>query len=205
MKFRMTLLAACVGWWPVGVTDRAAEGDVMPASKPDVRKGVIATIESQLAAFRARELAKAYGFAAATLREQTSLRAFVAIVQNSYPEIWSSTRAEFGLVRDDGERATVLVHVFAGESDAAYDYVLVKERSGGRIGPASCCRSGQPEVLALGGRSGRRHGCSRANRFECREGGLEGPPVFDDRSAADAQLLERNVGVEPQLAVFAAK
>lgn len=111
----------------------AGEGGLR-ASKPEVRKEVVAVIEAQLAAFRAGDVAKAYGYAAAPLRAQNPLRVFAAIVQNNYREVWTSTRAEYGLVRDDGRHAAVLVHVFAAASDAAYDYVLVKERAGWRIG-----------------------------------------------------------------------
>ena len=113
---------------------RGAEDGELRASKPEVRTAVVAVIEAQLAAFRAGEGAKAYGFAAAPLRAQTPLRAFLAIVQTNYPEIWASKRAEHGLVRDDGARATVRVHVFSAASDAAYDYVLFKEPAGWRIG-----------------------------------------------------------------------
>ena len=127
------MLAACAAWWLGIVAAAAAEDGAMHASKPEVRKEVAAVIEGQLAAFRSRELPKAYGYAATPLRAQTPLRAFVAIVQNNYPEIWASTRAEFGLVRDDGAQATVLVHVFSKDGDAGYDYVLVKERGGWRI------------------------------------------------------------------------
>ena len=38
------------------------------------------------------------------------------------------------LVRDDGTRATVLVHVRAKGGDAAFDYVLLRERAGWKIG-----------------------------------------------------------------------
>ena len=55
-------------------------------------------------------------------------------MQNNYPEIWANTRVEFGLVRDDGTQATVLVHVFSKASDVSYDYGLFKERAGWRIG-----------------------------------------------------------------------
>ena len=112
---------------------RGAGDDELRASKPEVRTAVMAVIEAQLAAFRIGEGTKAYGFAAAPLRAQTPLRAFLAIIQNNYPEIWASTRAEGGRVRDDGTRAMVLVHVFSKESDASYDYVLEKERAGWRI------------------------------------------------------------------------
>ena len=105
----------------------------MRASKPEVAKAVIAAVEAQLGAFRAGDLSKAYSYAAATLRRQRPMPAFGTIVRDSYPEIWANTRSEHGLVRDDGTNATVLVHVFSKSSNAAYDYVLVKERGGWRI------------------------------------------------------------------------
>jgi hypothetical protein len=111
-----------------------AEDTGLRASKPDVRREIVAVIEAQLAGFRAGDVRKAYGYAAADLRAQKPLRAFAAIVENNYPEIWTNTRGEFGLVRDDGSLATVLVHVFGKGGDAAYDYTLVKEeRAGWRI------------------------------------------------------------------------
>lgn len=113
---------------------RCAADDAAPrASKPEVRREVIAVVDAQLAAFRAGDVRKAYGFASRDLRAQRPQRVFADIVQNNYPEIWASTRAEFGLVRDNGTEATLLVHVFAKDSDAAYDYTLVKEPAGWRI------------------------------------------------------------------------
>ena len=105
----------------------------MRASKPEVRKEVIAVIEGQLAAFRAGDTKKAYTFAAAALRAQTPLRQFLQIVQRNYPEIWANTRGEFGLVHDDGVHATVLVQVYAKTDRADYDYGLVKEQDTWRI------------------------------------------------------------------------
>jgi hypothetical protein len=134
MKRWRILTAGIAGWLALGPPGRAGEGTAgMRASKPEVRTEVVAVIEAQLAAFRAGELKKAHGYGSAALRAQRPLRAFVAIVQNSYPEIFTNTRAEFGLVRDDGQQAMVRVHVFAKEGDAAYDYGLVKERAGWRI------------------------------------------------------------------------
>jgi len=103
-------------------------------SKAEGRKEVVAVIEGQLAAFRAGDVNKAYSLAAVPLRAQTPQRTFAAIVKTSYPEIWSNTRAEFGLVRDDGARATVIAHVYSEDGYAAFDYVLLKERNGWRIG-----------------------------------------------------------------------
>ncbi len=110
-----------------------AEDNALHASKPEVRREIVAVVEGQLAAFRAGDVRKAYGFASAALRAQKPLRTFLAIVEENYPEIWTNTRGEIGVVRDDGERATLLVHVFGKEGDAAYDYTLAKERAGWRI------------------------------------------------------------------------
>jgi hypothetical protein len=106
-----------------------AEGGAK-ASRPEVRKEVVAIIEGQLTAFRAGEMQKAYLCAAANLRAQRPLRQFLQIVENNYPEIWANTRAEYGLVRDDGVRATLRVQVFSKDDRADYDYGLVKERDG---------------------------------------------------------------------------
>ena len=103
------------------------------ASTPEVRKEIVATIEGQLRAFRRGEVEKAHGFATADLRKQKPLPVLTAIVKQSYPEIWANTRAEFGIVRDDGNRATVTVQVYAKDADAAYDFTLVKEAAGWRI------------------------------------------------------------------------
>src|SRR5436309_797954 len=86
-----------------------AADSAMPASKPEVKKEIVAVIEGQLAAFRQGDAAKAYRFAAAELRAQKPLKTFTTIVRDSYPEIWANTRADFGIVRDDGTRASVTV------------------------------------------------------------------------------------------------
>ena len=131
MKRRM-ILAALVALGLGLVPGRGADGGGR-ASKPEVRKEVVAVIEGQLAAFREGDTKKAHAFGAATLRAQRPLRQFLQIVRTSYPEIWANTRAEFGVVRDDGTRATVLVQVFSKEDRADYDYGLVKEPEGWRI------------------------------------------------------------------------
>lgn len=112
---------------------RAANDDLR-ASTAEVRREVIAAIATQLAAFRAGDIPQAYRQASLTLREQMPLRAFAAIVQQNYPEIWGNARAEYGIVRDNGTHATVIVHIAGEEGDAGFDYVLLKERGGWRIG-----------------------------------------------------------------------
>jgi hypothetical protein len=126
------LFSACLGMVGVVGVARGAPAEIR-ASKPEVKKEIVGVIDAQLAAFRKGEVEKAYGFAAAELRAQKPLRAFVAIVQGSYPEIWANTRAEFGIVRDDGKRATVTVQVYSKDADTAYDFTLTKERLGWRI------------------------------------------------------------------------
>ena len=130
MKRRLSLVILAL---MAGALVRAAADDGMKASKPEVKKEILAVIDAQLAAFQKQEFAKAYGFASAELRAQKPLQIFMGIVRESYPEIWANTRAEYGLVRDDGSRAALLVHVFGQESNAAYDYTLVRERTGWRI------------------------------------------------------------------------
>ena len=125
-RSRMWALLA-LGW----MAAQGAEG--ARASKPEVRKAVVDTIEGQLAAFRAGDGKAAYEFAATAFRMQTPRRQFEIIVQGNYPEIWANTRAEFGLVRDDGTRATVVVQVYARDGGASYDYGLIKEREGWRV------------------------------------------------------------------------
>lgn len=121
------LLLLAVGASPAIVHAQSAPPKV---SKPEVRKEVVASIEGQLAAFRAGDVKKAYALAAAALRAQTPQRQFQRIVETNYPEIWKNTRCEIGLVRDDGSRAAVLVQIHTKEGSAGYDYTLVKERDG---------------------------------------------------------------------------
>ncbi len=128
----LALLGIFLGGGVGGETIGAAE-NVLRASKAEVKKEIVAVIEAQLAAFRKGEAAKAYGYAATELRAQKPLEVFAAIVRENYPEIWASTRAEAGIVRDDGARATVTVQVYSKAGDAAYDFTLVKEKAGWRI------------------------------------------------------------------------
>lgn len=128
--FRMTALMGGV-ILAMG-TARSADSSLL-ASKPEVRREIIAVVEAQLAAFRANDVRKAHGYASSALRAQKPLNIFAAIVRENYPEIWVNQRAEFGLVRDDGREATLLVHVFGKDSDASYDYTLVKEAKAWRI------------------------------------------------------------------------
>jgi hypothetical protein len=118
----------------VGGNVGAAEPGGMRASKPAVRTEIVEVIDGQLAAFRAKEVGRAYAYASTGLQRQTPIRRFAILVRDGYPEIWANARAEYGLVRDDGARATVTARVFSADGEsAAYDYVLVREEDVWRI------------------------------------------------------------------------
>jgi hypothetical protein len=123
------MLGATALW---AATSAAAPGNFR-ASTPEVKKEIVSVIDAQLVAFRKGDVAKAYSYGAAQLRAQKPLRVFTTIVQANYPEIWANTRAEFGIVRDDGNKATVTVQVYSKQTDAGYDFTLVKEAAGWRI------------------------------------------------------------------------
>jgi hypothetical protein len=126
------LFLAALAW--AGAVAHAAEPGGMRASKPAVRTEIVEVIDGQLAAFRAKEVGRAYAYASTGLQQQTPIRRFAILVRDGYPEIWANARAEYGLVRDDGVRATVTARVFGAEGEsAAYDYVLVREEDVWRI------------------------------------------------------------------------
>ncbi len=65
-------------------------------SRPAERKELIAVVEGQLAAFRANDFDKAYGFAAQGLRQQFTVEQFTVMITRGYPIILHNERAEFG-------------------------------------------------------------------------------------------------------------
>ena len=143
--FSLALALAALGW---NSPARAEEGELR-ASRPDVRREVIAAIDGQLAAFRSHDIPAAYGFAAIALRQQFPVDRFAATIRQGYPEIWLNARAEFGIVRDNGVRATLNVRVFeANNASASYDYILFKEPGGWRIGGVSA--HAEPPATASG-------------------------------------------------------
>lgn len=124
-----------LGWWCAAVLAAGwpAGAAELRASKPETKREIVATIEGQLAAFRAGDTRAAHRFATAALRAQKPVAVFAEIVRTSYPEIWGNTAAEIGVVFDDGARATVTVQVAGAGARAAYDYTLAKEAAGWRI------------------------------------------------------------------------
>jgi hypothetical protein len=132
-------LMALRGWlisvflWTSCVAVLAADGQ-LPLSKPPVRKQIVETVETQLAAFRADDWTAAYACASKPFRARISLETFVVLITRSYPHVWKNLRADVGLSRDDGSTARVPVRVFVGNGvSSEYDYLLVKEKVGWRV------------------------------------------------------------------------
>ena len=113
--FALALAIAALG---AAAPTRAEEGELR-ASRPDIRREVIAVIDGQLAAFRAHDLNSAYAYAAVALRQQFPVNRFAETVRQGYPEIWTNTRAEYGIVRDNGVRAMLNVRVFQANNASA--------------------------------------------------------------------------------------
>ncbi|HVU34198.1 MAG TPA: DUF4864 domain-containing protein [Opitutaceae bacterium] len=116
-----------------GAVATRAQTAALRASTPEVRKEVVRTIDAQLGAFRRHDIAAAFSLAAPALQLAHPLPGFAAIVEVNYPEIWTNQRADYGIVRDDGTTATVLVHVTGAHGGASYDFTLVKQPAGWRV------------------------------------------------------------------------
>lgn len=133
MFWRVLLFVGLLAGGPPA-SAQTSSADALPFSTPQGRKDVIAVIDGQLAAFRAKQLDAAYAFAAPALRTQVPEAQFMQIVRSNYPEIWANVGADFGVVRDNGARATISVKVKTAQGGARYDYILMREGKAWRIG-----------------------------------------------------------------------
>jgi hypothetical protein len=100
-----------------------------------VREAVRATVEDQLAAFRAEDFARAYGLAARGLRRQFREEVFAEMIRRGYPALLVHRRAELGLVRDNRAgraRVEVAVSDARGRTERLL-YQLVEEDAGWRV------------------------------------------------------------------------
>jgi Domain of unknown function (DUF4864) len=103
-------------------------------SEEAVRNELIQVIQGQLLAFRKDDYAKAYKYAASTIREQVPLPAFERMVRNGFPVIARSTSAQFGMVLDNGYEAVVNVGIVSENGRTIYyRYYLRQERVGWKI------------------------------------------------------------------------
>ena len=140
-----------------GVAARAAPDPASPDSPPAaaadspkaphpssdiVKKELTDIIDAQLSAFRAGDYAKGYEFAASGIRNMFGAADFAVMVQNGYPVIAHSARAEYGLAFDTGEEAVVNVHIEdAAKRSGEFQYLLKKENGGWKISGVSELKS----------------------------------------------------------------
>lgn len=111
----------------------AAAQPVLRYSDPETRREVRTVVEAQLAALRAGDWASAHGLTSAAFRSRVAPADFVRLFRRHYFVMLKSTRAEFGLIRDDGRMARVPVRIHAGGESAAYVFTLVREPRGWRV------------------------------------------------------------------------
>ena len=117
----------------VAPTLRASEDDLKP-SEVKIRDAVQAVISQQLAAFRADDYAKAYGFADEAIKGQFPLEAFERMVRMGYPAIAHSASVSFGLTLDNGDMAVVNARVVGkDEKSFSYQYILHRDGANWRI------------------------------------------------------------------------
>lgn len=106
-------------------------------SSDAVKKAISAVIESQLAAFRTDDYAKAYTFAAEEIQKMFTLAQFETMVKGGYPVIAHSTTAQFGITIDTGDEAVVTVRVQNDSKTVTYQYHMTRQKGVWRIGGVS--------------------------------------------------------------------
>lgn len=111
----------------------ASAQPVLRFSSPETRRELRAVVELQLEALREGDWATAYGQSATAFRARVVPADFVRLFRRHYPILLANTRAEFGLLQDDGRQARVPVRVYAGEVSTALIFTLVREPRGWRV------------------------------------------------------------------------
>jgi hypothetical protein len=131
------LLAATLALSPAGAALSEKEADASSQTQQStdaVKMELTKVIEEQLAAFRGDDYAKAFTFASEQIRGALDVAQFEEMVRRGYPVIAKSSKAEFGLALDTGEETVVNVRVQAGAQAVDYQYHMVKQKDGWRIG-----------------------------------------------------------------------
>jgi len=111
-----------------------AEGEAKPSTGL-MKEQLHAVVRGQLEAFRKKDLAAAYQFAASEIRAQFSQEEFGKMVRTGYAAIAENQEAVIGLTLDDGEAAVVNVRVVGPDKKSvSYQYLLQREEDAWRIG-----------------------------------------------------------------------
>jgi hypothetical protein len=125
------------------VQTRAVE-NVKPAD-------LYAVVERQLGDFRGGDFSAAYEYASQGVQERYNIEEFTEMVQNDYPGMTRVSRAEYGIVRTHGERATIQVYL-VGEDGGIMPcvYMLVREGESWRIDGARLMQPWPPNMRMEG-------------------------------------------------------
>ena len=132
---------------PSGLSGDKTNEDAPPHSNAQpssdaLKKEFAEVIEGQLAAFRAGEFAKAYTYAASSIKNLFPASDFEEMVKSAYPVIANSSTAEFGLAFDVGDEAVINVRVENSEKKSVlYQYMLQKEDGKWKISGVSEVKS----------------------------------------------------------------
>jgi hypothetical protein len=129
----MAMIGRWLLFWIVLAGGVAAAQPVLRFSSPESRREIRAVVERQLTALRDEEWTTAYGLTAAAFRARVAPADYVRLMRRHFAVMLMLTRAEFGLLRDDGRLARVPVRVHAGDESAAYVFTLVRETRGWRV------------------------------------------------------------------------
>ena len=119
-------------------TPTPTPGNGAHAPTEPVKTLLTATIDGQLAAFRANDYPKAFSYASATIQSMFAPEDFEKMVKVAYPVIAHSVSSEYGVMFDTGEEAVVNVRVQdADKKSVEYQYLLKKESGTWKINGVS--------------------------------------------------------------------
>jgi len=107
----------------------------MRLSPKNIRDEVRAVVETQLAALREGDFARAHELASSALRAQFDVRLFAALIRRGYPALLRAGSTDLGVVRDqEGEQAQINVTVTdRAQRRTSYRFWLVREEAEWRI------------------------------------------------------------------------
>ncbi len=137
-------LLAAGGWLPGAAPTARGSEATMAESSPTVKQELVAVVDAQLAAFRANDFIRAYGYAAQGIRAMFPAADFEKMVRAGYPVIAGSASAEYGIALDTGEEAALAVRITGadGKSVTEFLYTLSKEEGVWKITGVSEVKSG---------------------------------------------------------------
>ncbi len=103
----------------------------LPAPAP---RELFAIVNEQLIAFRSADFRGAYHHAAIAVQQKFTLPQFEKMVRQNYSEMTRAQRVEFGVVRMQGESASMQVFVFADDGSLrAFLYSFTNEGDSWKI------------------------------------------------------------------------